>query len=117
MLLAALAAASLLSCNKEEVAAPSDKTAIGFHSKDVWTKALVSGIDDLKNDEEGFVVYAHGTFDGTGESYNFKRNVTWDGAGWNYENLEYWLPTCSYDFHAYYPAGRLFPQSQHRRKR
>ena len=106
MLIAALAVASLLSCNKEDVAAPSDKTAIGFHSKDVWTKALVSGVDDLKNDEKGFVVYAKGTFDGTGESYSFNRNVTWNKGTeeWNYENLEYWLPTCSYDFHAYYPA-------------
>ena len=106
MLLAALAAASLLSCNKEEVAAPPDKTAIGFHSKDVWTKALVSGVNDLKG--EGFVVYAKGTFSGTKDTYYFNRDVKWstvDGvAGWNYENLEYWLPTCTYDFRAYYPA-------------
>ena len=106
MLLAALAAASLLSCNKEEVAAPSDKTAIGFHSKDVWTKALVSGVNDLKG--EGFVVYAKGTFSGTEDTYYFNRDVNWstvDGvAGWNYDNLEYWLPTCTYDFRAYFPA-------------
>ena len=106
MLLAALAAASLLSCNKEEVAAPAGKTAIGFHSKDVWTKALVSGVNDLKG--EGFVVYAKGTFSGTKDTYYFNRDVKWstvDGvAGWNYENLEYWLPTCTYDFRAYFPA-------------
>ncbi len=106
MLLAALAAASLLSCNKEDVAAPSDKTAIGFHSKDVWTKALVSDANDLKG--EGFAVYAKGTFSGTEDTYYFNRDVNWstvDGvAGWNYDDLEYWLPTCTYDFRAYYPA-------------
>ena len=107
MLLAALAAASLLSCNKEDVVAPSGKTPIGFHCDDVWTKALVSEPEDLQ--EKGFVVYAKGTFSGTEESYDFNRNVTWgtvDGVtGWNYNDPEYWLPTCTYDFRAYYPAA------------
>lgn len=106
MLFAVFAVAMLLSCNKEEGTVES-KHAIGFHSQDVWTKALVSGANDLK--DEGFVVYAKGTFTGTGESYKFSRDVAWttvDGvAGWNYENLEYWLPACTYDFRAYYPAS------------
>lgn len=106
MLFAVFAVAMLLSCNKEEGTVES-KHAIGFHSQDVWTKALVSDVNDLKNDEKGFVVYAIGTFE-SGKSYDFNRNVTWTTvngvAGWNYENTEYWLPTCSYDFRAFYPA-------------
>ena len=108
MLLAALAAASLLSCNKEEVAAPSGKTPIGFHCDDIWTKAgLISEVAQMQGDPEGFKVYAHGVFDVTNESYSFNRIVTYDtGAtpGWKYQDQEYWLPTCSYTFRAYYPA-------------
>ena len=101
MLIAAIAAASILSCTKEENAATGNH-AIGFRSNDVWTKAMVSGEDGLKNG--GFHVYAQGTFDGTGGTYRFDRHVTFTDGGWNYKNLEYWLPTCSYVFRAYYPA-------------
>ena len=101
MLIAAIAAASILSCTKEENAATGNH-AIGFRSNDVWTKAMVLGEDGLKNG--GFHVYAQGTFDGTGGTYRFDRHVTFTDGGWNYKNLEYWLPTCSYVFRAYYPA-------------
>lgn len=107
ILITALIAVTLLSCAKQDLVVEG-KNVIGFHSKEVWTKALVSGVTDLQNDEDGFMVYAIGTFDGSGEFYNFKRNVKWttvDGVkGWNYADLEYWLPTCTYDFRAYYPA-------------
>lgn len=101
MLIAAIAAASFLSCTKEENAATGNH-AIGFRSNDVWTKAMVSDADGLKNG--GFHVYAQGTFAGTNETYRFDRHVTFTDGGWNYENLEYWLPTCKYIFRAYYPA-------------
>ena len=103
MLIAAFAAALFLSCTKEDDQALAGKHAIGFQSADVWTKALVSSATDLR--AEGFHVYAYGTFDGTGETYSFNRDVTFsDIEGWNYENTEYWLPTCTYTFRAYYPA-------------
>ena len=109
MLIAALAVASLLSCNKEDVVAPSGKTPIGFHCDDVWTKAgMITGVEQMQADPEGFKVYAYGVFDGTNESYSFNRVVKYDiggTPGWKYQNMEYWLPTCSYTFRAYYPAS------------
>ena len=102
MLIAALAAASILSCTKEEKVA-TGANAIGFHCTDVWTKAMVSGEADMQ--EEGFQVYAHGTFEGSGETYTFSRHVTHSLDGWNYTDTEYWLPTCGYTFRAYFPAS------------
>ena len=102
MLIAALAAASILSCTKEEKVV-TGANAIGFHCTDVWTKAMVSTSKDLQGD--GFQVYAHGTFEGSGKIYTFSRHVTHSLDGWNYTDTEYWLPTCGYTFRAYFPAS------------
>lgn len=100
LLLAAFAAASFLSCSKEENGV-AGKSAIGFHCADVQTKALVSEAADMF---DGFEVYAHATFESTGSTYSFNRTVTNEGSGWNYVTPEYWIPGGAYTFRAYFPA-------------
>ena len=100
---AAMLAAGIVSCQKQDDTQQGVKYPILFGSSD--TRA-VADLDDLK--DSGFKVYAYfqGTAEGTGSS-TFEKTVTYyeDDNVWAYEGLEYWIPGVSYWFKAfYYPS-------------
>jgi hypothetical protein len=95
---AAMLAAGVVSCQKQEDTQQGVKYPILFGSSD--TRATAT-IDSLK--KNGFRVYAY--FMGSGSS-TFVKDVTYkkDQNVWAYEGLEYWIPGVSYWFKAFYPS-------------
>lgn len=94
--------ASLSGCRKHK-----DETGvIGFNS-DV-TKALVSDIQDIKDDTNGISVFGLRVPAGGSGILQFNnRPLTYDSGsatGWSYTgNVEYWIPDNTYYFLALYP--------------
>ena len=104
--LLASAAVSFTACQKDEVISqiPQDN-AIGFGTyvgRDAQTKASVSTLETMKNDNKGFGVYAYYTGGTNWESamntatptFFTNQQVKWSTsiapAGWDYETKKYW---------------------------
>lgn len=90
----------LHSCQKTETVDGGERYPILFGSAETRAGA---GLDNLKKD--GFKVYAY--FEGNAGSSSFERNVTYSESQkvWGYKPLEYWIPSTTYYFKAFYPAA------------
>lgn len=92
-----------VACNNEGVPdGPKGKYPILFRCSDD-TRAVAT-VDSMKDDENGFDVYAY-IKGSTGATDSFEKNVKWDGSAWSYTGLEYWIPGATYWFKAVYPKG------------
>ena len=90
----------LHSCQKTETVDGGERYPILFGSAE--TRA-VSNLQSLK--ENGFKVYAF--IQGNAGSSNFDKEVTYTDRQnvWGYEPLEYWIPSATYYFKAFYPTA------------
>lgn len=94
-----------LSCNNDPMPdAPKGKYPILFRCSDE-TRAVAT-VDSMKEDENGFDVYAY-IEASTGTNVNFYKNVKWnkDQRMWLYDDIEYWIVGAIYWFKAVYPKG------------
>lgn len=95
-----------VACNNEDVPnEPQGKYPILFRCSDD-TRAVATA-NSMKEDVNGFDVYAYIEASSTGATYSFYKNVKWnnDKSMWLYEGLEYWVPGATYWFKAIYPKG------------
>lgn len=93
-----------LSCNNDPMPdAPKGKYPILFRCSDE-TRAVAT-VDSMKDDENGFDVYAY-IEASTNTNVNFYKNVWWDKDQrmWLYDDIEYWVVGATYWFKAIYPA-------------
>ena len=90
----------LHSCQKTETVDGGERYPILFGSAETRAAA---GLDNLK--EDGFKVYAF--IQGNAGSSSFEKKVTYTASQnvWGYEPLEYWIPSTTYYFKAFYPAA------------
>ena len=93
-----------VACNNEGVPdGPKGKYPILFRCSDD-TRAVAT-VGSMKEDKNGFDVYAY--FEGSTDDakQSFDKNVKWNGSAWSYTGLEYWIPGATYWFKAVYPQG------------
>ena len=64
----------------------------------------VATVDTMRNDDNGFDVYAFFTNTATSTSESFNKKVKYVDSSWKYSDIEYWIPGATYWFKAVYPT-------------
>lgn len=97
-----LLVASLISCHKEPITVPSDKTElISFDSSINETKSLVESVENIAS----FGVYGFYTTDGINTVTQFDgTEIVRNGDTWKYSPETYWTIGAKYSFLGFYPS-------------
>lgn len=104
LLIAVLAMASLVACNKNEVIEQAASPAIQFENAFV-DNATRAAVDPSTTTSSLTAFSVYGYMDNISGVIFDAEEVTGSGKNWSYENTQYWTPSHKYYFAALAPVG------------